>query len=49
MFPRPLATNIFFQYTVTGDLSCMECMIYDSLFVSFSLCINVCDFNVIWG
>ena len=51
MFPRPLATNIFFQYTVTGDLNCMECMIYDSLFVfvSFSLCINVCDFNVIWG
>ena len=39
----------FFQYTVTGDISCMECMIYDSLFVYFSLCINVCDFIVIWG
>ena len=49
MFPRPLATNIFFQYTVTGDLSCTECMIYDSLFVYFSLCVNACDFNVIWG
>ena len=44
MFPRPLATNIIFQYTVTGDLSCMhgmECMIYGSLFVFCSLCINV--------
>ena len=35
MFPRPLATNVYFQYTVTGDLSCMECMIYDSLFGFF--------------
>ena len=41
MFPRPLATNIFFQYTVTGDLSCMECMIYDPLFVFVLLSVSM--------
>ena len=46
MFPRPLATTFVFQYTVTGDLSCMKCMICDSLFVFVSL---YCDFNLIWG